>query len=249
MNGRDLTLGLAAGLAIAGLVSQRRGSRDEGLASLVRGVLRLPGRDPIKVKKLGAGAFATAYVTTDMTPPVVYVFTPDDVYDKELLGMAWGVEPQNPHLPKVERVGETRDQFIYAMPLYRAPLRKGDSPEGWRDYLVLKKCHEESWEDARRTARTRSGVMLPDMTHRGYEINEATVACAERSGVGASTLDALRVLVDAASNYGSSFVFEFTPRNLASDEAGNMVLLDPLFDQERLRLKRQRERKKRGHLW
>jgi hypothetical protein len=197
------------------------------------------------VKKLGAGAFATAYVTTEASPPVVYVFTPDDVYDKELLAMARDAEPQNPHLPKVEKVGETRDQFIYAMPLYRAPLRKGDSPAGWKDYLVLKKCHEESWEDARRTARTRSGVMTPDMTHRGYEINEATVACAERSGVGASTLDALRVLVDTASNYGSSFVFEFTPRNLASNESGNMVLLDPLFDQEKLRAKR----KERGHLW
>jgi hypothetical protein len=75
------------------------------------------------------------------------------------------------------------------------------------------------------------------------------VACAERSGVSPSTLDALRVLVDTASNYGSSFVFEFAARNLASDEAGNMVLLDPLYDQEKLRLKWQRERKKRGIVW
>ena len=88
MNGRTLTLGALAGLAVVGLLTQRRGSRDESLASLTRGVLRLPGRAPIKIKKLGAGAFATAYVTTEATPPVVYVFTPEDVFDKELLAMA-----------------------------------------------------------------------------------------------------------------------------------------------------------------
>jgi hypothetical protein len=266
-NGTLVTLGLIGVVAAAGLVSQRRGSRDEEVASLVRGVLRLPGRAPIKVKKLGAGSFATAYVTTEESPPVVYVLTPDDVYDKELLAMARDAEPQNPHLPKVEKVGETRDQFIYAMPLYRAPLRKGDSPAGWKDYLVLKKCREEAWRDIERKGTTYEervepippslrGMFMeeretttrriptrPDMTHRGYEVNEATVACAERSGVSPSTLDALRILVDTASNYGSSFVFEFAPRNLASDEAGNMVLLDPLFDQEKLRAKRQRERK------
>ena len=38
MNGRDLTLGALAGLAVAGLVAQRRGSRDESLAALTREV-------------------------------------------------------------------------------------------------------------------------------------------------------------------------------------------------------------------
>ena len=278
MNGRTLTLGALAGLAVAGLVAKRRGSRDAVLASLTRGVLRLPGQAPIKVKKLGSGSFATAYVTTEATPPVVYVFTPEDVFDKELLAMARDAEPQNPHLPQVEKVGETRDQFIYAMPLYRSPLRKGNSPAGWKDYTVLKKCRDEAWEDVRkkgtryeefteeippslrglfadgRTKRTRRVPIPPDMTHRGYEVNEATVACAERSGVSPSTLDALRILVDTASNYGSSFVFEFSPRNLATDEAGNFILLDPLFDREKLQAKRQRERRKleqkfRGRGW
>ena len=236
MNGRDLTLGALAGLAVAGLLAQRRGSRDEALASLTRGVLRLPGRAPIKIKKLGAGAFATAYVTTEATPPVVYVFTPEDVYDKELLAMARDAEPENPHLPQVEKVGETRDQFIYAMPLYRTPLRKADSPSGWKDYTILKKCHEGAY--AHWDARGRTGK-------RGYRINEETVACAERTGVSPSTLEALRILVDTAANYSDEYVFEFSPRNLATDDAGNFILLDPLYDREKLQAKRQRERRKR----
>jgi len=245
MNGRDLTLGIAAGLAVAGLLTQRRGSRDEGLASLTRGVLRLPGLAPIKVKKLGAGSFATAYVTTEATPPVVYVVTPDDVYDKELLAMARDAEPQNPHLPRVEKVGETRDQFIYAMPLYRTPLRKTDSPSGWKDYTLLKTCREDAYEhwDPRRL-----------VGKRGYQINEETVACAEAAGVSPSTLEALHILVDTAANYSDDYVFEFSPRNLATDEAGTLVLLDPLFDREKLQAKRQRERRKaeqafRGRGW
>lgn len=231
MNGRDLTLGALAGLAVAGLLTQRRGSRDEALASLARGVLRLPGQAPIKVKKLGAGAFATAYVTTDMTPPVVYVFTPEDVYDKELLAMARDAEPGNPHLPKVEKVGETRDQFIYAMPLYRTPFRKTDSPSGWKDYAILKKCREDAY--------------WGPVGKRGYRINEETVACAERAGVSPSTLEALRILVDTAANYSDDYVFEFSPRNLATDDAGTLVLLDPLYDREKLQAKQQRERRKR----
>jgi hypothetical protein len=231
VNGRDLTLGALAGLAVAGLLTQRRGSRDEALASLTRGVLRLPGRGAIKIKKLGAGAFATAYVTTEMTPPVVYVFTPEDVYDKELLAMARDAEPENPHLPKVEKVGETRDQFIYAMPLYRTPFRKADNPSGWEDYTILKKCLEDAhWGPVGK---------------RGYRINEETVACAERAGVSPSTLEALRILVDTAANYSDDYVFEFSPRNLATDDAGSLVLLDPLYDREKLQAKRQRERRKR----
>ncbi len=87
MNGRDLALGVVAGLAVAGAL-RTRGSRNTEVATLSRGLLRLPGQAPIRVKKLGAGAFATAYVTVDRTPPVVYVLTSDDVYDKELLAMA-----------------------------------------------------------------------------------------------------------------------------------------------------------------
>jgi len=236
MNGRDLTLGALAGLAVAGLVAQRRGSRDESLASLTRGVLRLPGQAPIQIKKLGAGAFATAYVTTEATPPVVYVVTPDDVYDKELLAMARDAEPNNPHLPKVEKVGETRDQFIYAMPLYRTPLRKADSASGWQDYAILKHCREDAY--AHWDARRGTGK-------RGYRINEETVACAEDAGVSPSTLEALRILVDTAANYSDDYVFEFSPRNLATDDAGNFILLDPLYDREKLYAKQQRERRKR----
>ena len=60
--------------------------------------------------------------------------------------------------------------------------------------------------------------------------------------------------MDTAANYSDDYVFEFSPRNLATDDAGNLVLLDPLFDREKLQAKRQRERRKleqkfRGRGW
>lgn len=235
-NGLWLTLGAVGAVAVAGAVAKGRGSRNAETATLSRGLLRLPGKPPIRVKKLGAGAFATAYVTVDARPPVVYVLTPDDVYDKELLAMARDAMPNNPHLPKVERVGEMRDQFVYRMPLYRTPLKKADSPTGWKDYTVLKKCREDAYEhwDARRGAGKR-----------GYQINEQTYDCAERSGVSPSTLEAIRILIDTAANYGDEVVFEFAPRNLGTDDAGTFVLLDPMFDREKLQANRQKERRKR----
>ena len=43
---------------------------------------------------------------------------------------------------------------VYAMPKYKAPLRKADSPQGWKDYLALKKCREEAERGIKRDWRT-----------------------------------------------------------------------------------------------
>jgi len=187
---------------------------------LSRAVLQTPD-GPIKVRQIGKGAFSVALVEENVASgvrPRVFLLSSDDVYDKELLAMAHDVAPANPHLPEVERFGYTQDKAVFVMPLYKAPLRKADSPEGWRDYAMLKKCRDKVY----------------GMRKSGYEINEDVYACAEAAGVRPSVLDALRVLIDTAANYGAEYVFEFSPRNLATDEAGNLVLLDVLYDRERL---------------
>jgi len=201
----------------------------EEMLRLSRGTLTTPD-ETIKVHQIGKGAFAVAYVEDNVPAgriPRVFIVVNDDVYDKELLAMAHDSEPRNPHLPAVERFGYLPDKTVFAMPLYRAPLRKTDSPEGWRDYLMLKKCRDKIYGPG-------AGVRKS-----GYEINEDVYACAEAAGVRPKVLDALRVLIDTASNYGAEYVFEFSPRNLATDEAGNLILLDVLYDREALtRLRR-----------
>jgi hypothetical protein len=211
---------------------RRRNPNYENLR-ISRGVLYSPEGN-IRIKQIGKGAFTTAYVTVEAPTPRVFLVASAEVVDKELLASAHDEAPQNPHLPRVEKFGYTTDdQTVYVMPLYRAPLRKADSPEGWRDFSILKKCREQAWSEVSKSARG-----LGAMTHRGYDVNEATLACAEASGVRPAVLEALRALVDTASNYGASQVFEFAARNLATDADGNLVLLDPLFDMERLERQR-----------
>jgi hypothetical protein len=74
-------------------------------------------------------------------------------------------------------------------------------------------------------------------------------ACAEAAGVRPLVLEALRILIDTAANYGSDYVFEFSPRNLATDDAGNLVLLDVLYDRERLAQMRREAAKKYAVHW
>ena len=208
---------------------------------LYRNVLTGP-EGSIRLRKIGKGAFSVAYVEerTDNTRPRVFIFSDDGVYDKELLAMAHESAPRNPHLPAVERYGTTATQSVYTMPLYKAPLRKDDDPVGWRDYLVLKKCRDEAYAPAYGGPRNRGKT--------GYEINEDVYACAEAKGVRPSLLEALRALIDTAGNYGEAYVFEFSPRNLATHE-GRLVLLDVLYDRDALQRRQTQARQKRGLVW
>jgi hypothetical protein len=241
-----------------------------------RGVLQTP-EGPIKLKKIGKGAFSTAYVEVREDAPAegragpaggragpkprVFVFSGFEVVDKELLAMALDAAPNNPHLPKVERFGNVGDMNVYVMPLYNSPFRKADSPEGWKDFSAIKKCREQAWRDISQRGTTYreeyappiGGIFAggirrvgrpPDMTHRGYDVNVATVECAKASGVRPAVVEALDVLTDTASNYGASQVFEFAPRNLATDDEGNLVFLDPLFDMEQLERQRAEARRR-----
>jgi hypothetical protein len=209
----------------------------------VRGTLYTPD-EVIPLKQIGKGAFSTAYV--EKNPPAsggarVFVLSADNVYDKELLAMAHDEAPRNPHLPAVERFGHTHDRAVFTMPLYKSPLRKDDDPVGWRDYLVLKKCRDDAYAPAYGGAYKRG--------RSGYEINEAVYDCAEARGVRPSLLEALRVLIDTAANYGAEYVFEFSPRNLATYE-GRLVLLDVLYDREALERQRVAAMKRRvGNVW
>jgi hypothetical protein len=59
-------------------------------------------------------------------------------------------------------------------------------------------------------------------------------------------LEALEILMSTAANYSNEFTFEFSPRNLATDAKGNLVLLDMLFDRDVLRRLRAQRAKYNG---
>lgn len=195
------------------LVSRAMRVPDYDHLQLKRGVLRTPDED-IPLQRIGAGMFSTAYRERDGDR--VFALSDDNVYDKEIAALTRGQLPDNPHVPAVERFGSTADKAVYTMPYYNAPLRKGAAPEAWSHYKDIKQCHS--------SAKAKFV----------HERNDQTVDCVRERPVPPMLVEALDGLKDWAANYSSEYGFEFSPRNLASDKAGNLVLLDVLFDTEQV---------------
>jgi hypothetical protein len=200
--------------------------------------LRTPDGD-VEVERIGKGAFSTVYREVGGAGRV-FAVSADETPDKEIVSFAHDALPENPHIPAIEKFGHTADgKTVYAMPHYRAPLRKGDSPDGWRDYVKLKKCHDETFEEARRKNYHATPYDL------GYPVSFATVECAKESQVSSAVTEAVERLMNEASSYGATYGFEFPPKNLATDDHGNLVLLDVLFDLEAMARQRAAKQKQR----
>ena len=167
----------------------------------------------IPLRRLGKGAFSIAMAAKNLDgKEYALLFSRDGVADKEIMSMVSEQHPDNPHIPSVRRFGSTAERTVWAMPLYRSPLRRAFATRGWDDYLKLKKC-----------ASISSGGT-------GYEKNRVMIDCARAAGVSGPVVEAIEAITDWAANYSQSYRFEFSPRNLATDSSGNLVLLDVLFD-------------------
>lgn len=195
--------------------------------TLRRGRLATPD-GALPVKKIGGGMFAEVY-REEASPRRVFALVDDDVFDKDILSEL-RYDSTSPHIPAVEKFGSTRDKKVYAMPHYRAPLRKSDSPAAWEEAKVIRDCHE-----AAKKAKLASG----------YERNTSTVDCVRERLGDRPVVQALDDLVGYASNFSTEFELEPAPRNLATDEHGNLVLLDVLFDPELVHKRLNAKRKAR----
>jgi hypothetical protein len=206
---------------------------------IYRGSLTGQGQT-IPVKRIGKGTFATVY--RDLSNPGrVFVVVPDDVYDKEIAAEVHRDDPNNQHVPHVTYFGDTAEARIYTMPHYKMPLRKADlTPKGWADYKEVRECWEGGLEAVRRK-RGYGNVFI----HSGFEVLDAVVECATEKGVSEPLLEALSDLRDTAANYGASYTFEISPRNVGSDGAQNLVLVDVLFDMIRLKQAQQESDRRR----
>jgi len=228
MNPTHLTLAAVAALAAAG-AAKKRGSMNADDVYIRRGTIRIGDDETLKVRKLGKGMFTVAYVTTELPTPRVFLEVNDDRggdQSKAALSDIYDGDDTNVHIPKVQRVGYTANKTVYEMPLYNAPLRKDNSPKAWEQYKVLKKC----WDQGRQQLRERLGFYEANNPYNGYKIMDSVVECAERNPeMPESLLDALREIKGTIANYGSEYSFEFSPRNLATDDDGNLILLDTTY--------------------
>jgi hypothetical protein len=209
-----------------------------------RSRLYVDGVEKGGVKKIGKGAFAVAYMTTDTKKPrVLLVVREDDAgdYSKSALFELNRDGNGSTFLPKVTRAGWMGDTPVYEMPLYRAPLRKSDSPKAWAQYRVLKRC----WDSTEDAMREKLGWKEASNPHHGHVQMDGVIACARRDkAVTPALVKALKTLQSYMADYGADYRFEFSPRNLATTANGRLILLDTTFSMEALNRQRAAARKK-----
>ena len=195
----------------------------------------------IPATKLGKGMFTTAYLGED---GMVYLVTIEDSRVKSTeLSKAMIAEmnryngPQ-PHIPILEHVG-SKDvrkggQIVYAevykSPLYKAPLRKADSAKAWALYKELKKAIDYAWDKIPWKDRG-----CYDAPYQRQYVMDYFEDAKPPKGVTKQEfedfVEAINDLGNESGNYGE-LAFEASPRNLATDANGQLILLDVMYDRK-----------------
>lgn len=173
------------------------------------------------VERIGKGRYCTAWRNGAEN---VWL----QVHESDLSKDALADCSSNPHLPKVERFDWFDDNApfrLYREPLYQPLLAR--HKQAWADFRQIYKL----WNDAHSAT-----CQWNDMRNVSVRVNNCNTAFAEL--VGASTLaeplkEAVRELVEQAACYGD-YQIEISKRNCAVDSAGNLILLDPMFDRAEL---------------
>ena len=191
------------------------------------------GDEHVPIKYKARGMFAKIYFRADGVPEVFAIVEHDTDYSKEIIARIWEEDGGSKYLPEIIREGALPDSsLVYRMPVYKTPLRKTDNPTAWRDFAKLKQCAEIA------NRRHHPGSNRPRF-HEGHEVNNMIIECAsDDPRFNRELLATLENLRDEAANYGSSYQFEFAPRNMATDRDGHLILLDVLFDLEAAQRKR-----------
>ena len=198
----------------------------------------------IPLAKIGQGMFAAVYRETTGQQRV-FSIVDEGVYDKEVAAMTYEGDSRNPHLPRVERFGMLTDnRTVFTMPFYTVPYRATNAnPASRAAFTALRKCIGSIFPkyDGRTGQR-----------ERGYETAQRKLACIEEAGakIPPKLVDAVRGLREMSTNYDDQYDFEFSPRNVATDEQGNLVLLDVLFNRDNVdRVNDARRRKASASRW
>lgn len=190
---------------------------------------------PVEVEQIGKGRFCTAYrAIADQSIVYLLVAESQGDYSKEILSHC----SPSPYLPQIEQLGEIGDRRLYQTRYYH-PL-KAKHRTAWQQFRLLQSAAE--------TARKETIQHL--MQHwwmRGHECMQRTIELLEDT-IPADLSSTLEHLATWAGDYAQSYTFEFAARNLAVDDDGHLILLDPIFDMEtigkqRIASARRRERR------
>ena len=161
----------------------------------------------VEAEYIGKGQFSTCYRIGNK----VYSFTKNDP-SKELINLFCD---DNIHLPALHLFESYNDYTqVYDMPFYDKLTK--DSEPAWSQYKTLKSL----WEG------------IPTLWKAPQDWHKEKVQkfqdLVNASGLPESLKDAINQLCSNSYNY-DRILFEFSLRNLATDEQDNLILLDVIF--------------------
>lgn len=159
----------------------------------------------IATKKIGQGAFTTAYRTNRKDRVILKSTDPI----KEVMAQGWF--PESKLFPKVHFLNNTLNEFQMKLyPRMTAP-KKSLIPAHYQLYKELQKVG--AWHNVGlNNLRSRFKEYITNPKYRQIMI-EATEACA---------------------NYGTDVAFEISPRNISFTPKGRLILMDCFFIRSRL---------------
>lgn len=193
--------------------------------------------ESIPVSVLSRGTFTIATMDEDNN---VYLLVDEDdkcgEMTKSFLAFLNREDGEQPYIPVVEEIGWYKkprsDKYlrVYKSPLYSSPFRKSDSPKGWEMYKVLKTVIDDAKTHTYNKNRSIWGVNSRHRTISALEaLNEEPP-----KGVDGDTwkafVETVIHMIRQSMNWGAEWMMEISPRNLATDGNGQLILLDIFFD-------------------
>jgi hypothetical protein len=144
---------------------------------------------------------------------------------------------EQPFIPVVEAIGwykkpRTQNKYlrVYKSPLYKSPFKKADSPQGWEMYKVLKRVIEDS---SSATYDRRMAKWSLDMRYRVasdmQSLDEEPPKSVDEL-TWKSFCETVAYMCNESVNYSDVWLMEISPRNLATDGNGQLILLDIFFN-------------------
>lgn len=170
---------------------------------------------------IGRGRFTCAFATTRY----VFLYTFYNDHSKDIL--AFGPN-NNPHLPVVNFVGtlmlDRREIKVYKSRFYKTnPCRDEMGENNYRIMKALQRAHNAAND------KVKGDLIQKGICHayNDYVIKNADVPD--------KMIDALKQIERGCIWYGDHYLFDdFRRQNMGLDSKGNLILVDPVFDAERI---------------
>jgi hypothetical protein len=162
----------------------------------------------IPATELGSGCYATAYLVEENQ---VYLFVKKSDYTREEM-----IKLKGKHFPPIEKVEETEDTNVFAMPYY---------PDQ-RDHDKIRKFYDE-YQRIYEATRKATTFSIYDNEEKRKIVIQYMIHKVNSMRVPKSVKDSFKELLQLALTWERTPFFDFATFNLSLDEKENIIFRDP----------------------